>query len=376
MPIARNRRSLSTAGREHLASELRAIAGSASALRRRSARLAVTFRPRRQGRDALPDRPIPIDDLLLLALSYRLCERPRRSPRWMAILGIYGAALDFPGTGRVAFRCEQAVDVADPRTPILTRPNFTAMRSAVVLDQAIRDAGDREPAPRPRLPRIYFGFAPDRPPALDPTALAAAEAAELTIDGLRAWPAELFRRDGRIALERRPEGVFASLAGMKGRPIRNPAFAVLRRHGLLPAGVGYAAWLATVSRATDAGRAIQDPRAEGTEAARLRRSISDYVLADPAREPRILGDLAEACHAMGLKIAEGPEGVDALAELLDNPWSRPVVPYAAGVQVVESAGPPGPATLTFSDGVAEVDLLDLGRDNVRFRPAWCSGSVR
>jgi hypothetical protein len=33
------------------------------------------------------------------------------------------------------------------------------------------------------------------------------------------------------------------------------------------------------------------------------------------------------------------------------------------------AGRPGPATMGFTDGAADVDLFDLGRDRYRFGPA-------
>jgi hypothetical protein len=144
----------------------------------------------------------------------------------------------------------------------------------------------------------------------------------------------------------------------------------------LPAGIGYKAWLSTVSVATNSGRVFQDPRAEGTECARIRKAIEDHVLADPARESLLLADLAEACDALGVKIAEGPAGIDALAEILDNAWSRPAVPYAAAVQVLKLAGRPGPATMRFTEGTADVDLFDLGPDQDRFGAARPEGPRR
>jgi hypothetical protein len=372
MPIASRRPhlSLSARGREFLTSELEDIARSSpSSLRGRSDRVAVTFRPCKQGRDAIPDHPIDIDAFRLLAASSRWCLYPRRGPRWRVALGVYRATLDFPGSGRIVFRCEWAFDVTSPHSLIHPRPNYTAIRVAIVLHQAIRDADAGDLAVELRLPAFYFGFDPDRSPRFDTSVLPAARAAERAIDGLRAWPADLFSRDGKSTLFRAPQRVFASIADLKGRRIRNPAFATLRHHGLLPAGVGYNAWLTTVGRADGRGRVIQDPRAERTESARLRRGIEDYVVADPAREPIVLDDLREACHASGLKLAEGPQGIDELARILDNPWDRATVPYAARVQVLRLAGSPGSAPMSFSDGAADVDLFDLGPDRARFTPA-------
>jgi hypothetical protein len=377
MSLARKRPALSHHAREFLTSEFRALARtSLSSFRRRADRIAVTFRPRKQGRDALPDRPIPIEDFRLISASYRWSPDARGGPRWRMALGVHKPALDFPGSGRVVFHGEQAFDATTPNPLILCRPNYTAIRAAVVLHQAIQDAEARDLATGLRWPDFSFGFDPDRSPRFDPIDLPAAEASQQIIDGLRAWPAGLFFRDGRTTLAERPTRVYASLAGLKGRQIRNPAFAVLKNHGLLPAGIGYQAWLSTVSRATDRGRIIQDPRLEGTESARIRKAIEDHVLADPAREPRLLADLAEACHAMGVEIAEGPAGIDALAEILDNAWSRPAVPYAAGVQVLRLAGRPGPATMRFTEGTAEVDLFDLGPDRDRFGPGRPEGPRR
>jgi hypothetical protein len=377
MPIARKRLSLTAPARDFLVSELKAIAGSSrSSLQSRADRIAVTYRPRRQGRDAIPEQPIPIDQFQLLALSYRWSDAPRRGPRWRIALGSYRATLDLPVSGRVVFRCQRAWDLTKPSSLIKPRPHYTAIRTGVLLHRAIQDADAPDLATGLRLPKFFFGFDSRRPPRFDHVDLPAAVAAERVIDGLRTWPAESFFRDGRTTLERAPSGVFASLADLKGRQIENPAFAVLRDHGLLPARLGYQAWLSTISLDTDEGRVLEDPRAEGTEGARIRKAIEDYIVSEPARESRLLGDLAEASHAMGVKLAEGPEGIDELAGILDNPWSRLAVPYAAGVQVLKLAGSPDPATMTITDAVADVDLFDLGPLWDRFRPVLSEGPRR
>jgi hypothetical protein len=71
MAIA-NRLTLSQASRDFLVAQLRATANvPRHAHRRRSRYLAVTYRPSRRGRDAIPDRPIPLDQFHMIALSYR-----------------------------------------------------------------------------------------------------------------------------------------------------------------------------------------------------------------------------------------------------------------------------------------------------------------
>src|SRR3954467_131727 len=66
MSIASSRLSLSPAARDFLLAEFRAIARpSPSSSRRRSEKVAITYRTTRKGRDALPDRPIPIEEFRL-----------------------------------------------------------------------------------------------------------------------------------------------------------------------------------------------------------------------------------------------------------------------------------------------------------------------
>jgi hypothetical protein len=363
MAIAKNHLTLSRDSRDFLLAQLRALAdASRHAHRRRSRCLAVTFRPSRRGRDGVPDRPIPFDQFRMIALSYRWSRPGRHGPRKHLALATYRPTLDLPGTGGIVFRPERAYDAAAPRTLIGPPINATAIRSALALHQAVEDADPADFAPGLDLPRFFYGFDPGSTPDFGPIHAAAAAADERAIDGLRAWPAELFVGDGRSSLNRPPAQIFATLAAHKGRRVRNPAYAVLRRRGILPAGPTYRAWRATVRRHDGT---IQDPHTPGTEAARTRRAIQDHLFADPAREPAILAELAAACAAMGVKIADGPDGVDALAALLDNPWDRPAVPYAAAVQLVRLGGSPRPTSMTFSDGAASVDLFDLGRDGSR-----------
>lgn len=358
MPIVRRRFSLSPAARDHLTSELRVIdRPSSGPFRRRADRAAVTFRTRRQGRDAVPDQPIPFEDIIMIVASYRRCRRRRGGPRWKVALGFFAPQLERQGDWRVAFRCERALDATSHRTLLEPRPDYTATRAAVLLDQAIHDLDESELGHSLIFPRFYYGFDARRAPHVGSPD---AEATRLEIDGFLAWPAERFGQGGVTPLDRRPDAVFASFAGRKGRRVRNPAFALLRRRGLVPSWLEYGEWLSTVSRLEAGRRVFQDPRAEGTEAGRLRRAIQDHLLAEPRREPEILFELAECCHAVGVRVPTDSGRVDFLAELLDNPWSRPAVPYAAAIQVIKLAGAAGSGRMTFGDGVAEADLFDLG----------------
>ena len=145
--------------------------------------------------------------------------------------------------------------MADPHALIHPQPNATAIRAALALHHAVEDARPADLADGLRWPRFYHGFDPLRTPAFGPGQAARAGAVELTIDGTRAWPAELLAREPAGSPgDPGPARVFASLAHLKGRSLRNPAFAVLGRHGLLPRRLGYPAWLATLGRADGPGQ--------------------------------------------------------------------------------------------------------------------------
>ena len=184
-------------------------------------------------------------------------------------------------------------------------------------------------------PRFFYGFEPERVPVFPASLEAQALSLEQSIEGLRAWPAELFVSPEVEALRgSAPTRVFASLAHLKCRSIRNPAFGVLQRHGLLPLGQTYRGWLATVSEVRAGLRVFQDPRSDRSEAGRLRRLIESHVLADRSREAALLEDLGSACLALGMKLPEGSDRVDCLAGMLDNPWLPVTVPFAGQVAVV------------------------------------------
>ncbi len=371
MAHSRTPRSLNDAGRRFLTAELRALAHSSALARRRGGgdRIALTFRPARQGRDGLPGGPIPLDDFRLLALSGRPGPSGDGWGRRRLVLAIYRPVLDPDGSGRVGYRCEQAFDVASPRSLYRPTLNATAARAAVVLHQALADADPGDFATTPAWPRFYRGFDPGREPEPDATVTPDAwAAAEVAVGGLRAWPAEM--------LADRPAGpgtsrVFASLAHLKGRRVRNPAFAVLRRHGLLTARLGDRAWLDTLGLPAPGGLV------DGTSrAGRLRRSIEAYATADPANERALPRDARDGCAAIGVRIGTGPDGDDTLAGLLDSPWWRPEVHYAGGLRLIRLAGPAGPTTMTFADATCAVNFFDLGGDPSSHGPMRCEDACQ
>ena len=297
-------------------------------------RIAVTFRPRRRGRDAIPDDLMPLDAFFLVALSRRWSRKARRR---RITLSTYEAIIDPLGPGRLAFRPVEVQELTHPGALIHPQPNFTAIRTALILHQALEDAEPGDCVPSPRLPQPYLLVEAARPLAVDLARAGQVEPSGISVDGHRAWPAGLLARRGSARNEDRcPTRAYASLAHLKGRVIRNPAFAVLRRHGLISRGTSYRTWLSTVRRAD--GRTLQDPGDERTVAGRLRRRIEDDLATNPAREAAILAELAAACTAMGVRLPDDLERVDELASLLDNPWRPATAPYAAAVQVVRSAG--------------------------------------
>jgi hypothetical protein len=359
MSTGRGSLALSDNARTFLFSQLRDVArASPSSLRRRSQILALTFRPRKQRRDALPDAPIPLDQFVLLALSDLLDDPYRPRSRRRPILAGCRATFDFPGSGRIIFRPQRSYDLSNPQPLTQSQPDFTAIRSAVLLHQALEDTHPREIKTQLLWPRFFFGFSPEQTPPFDPGDFPAARHAERTINGLHVWPAQFFFRNGRTTLGQRPTEIFACLNHLKGRQIRNPAFQVLKDHGLLPTAIGYQAWLKTVTTSRGRDRVVPDPRVEGTEAARLRQTIEDHFLAEPARESVLLGRLDEACQALGIRLAEAPDRIDALAQVLDHPWRPQPVPQAAAIQVVHQTGTAVPVTPPLRNELAGIDLFD------------------
>jgi hypothetical protein len=106
MTVVRRRLSLTSSAADFLLEELEAVGRSSEhAHRRRLGRAAVTFRPCRQGRDAIPAGLIPFDAFRLLAVTYGYSDG--RGPRPRVSLGVFRPTLDPTGSGRIRFRCEQ-----------------------------------------------------------------------------------------------------------------------------------------------------------------------------------------------------------------------------------------------------------------------------
>jgi hypothetical protein len=254
----------------------------------------------------------------------------------------------------IRFRAEEVHDLVRPRS--LTEPhlNATAIRSALVLHQTVKDGDPGDFGSRLDWPRFFYGFEAGHELEFAARDQVRADASKRSIAGLRAWPAELFAGP-RSELLRvfPPSRVFASLALLKGREVRNPAFGLLKRHGLLPRFQEYRSWLASVSALKDGMRVLQDPGSERTEAGRLRGLIESHIVADRGREESMLDELESACLALGLRVPEEPERLGWLAELLDNPWTPATLAYAARVQRVQLAGP---TTRTLSNEVAQIEL--------------------
>src|SRR5205823_1631113 len=107
-------------------------------------------------------------------------------------------------------------------------------------------------------------------------------------------------RDGTpTPMAQPPIAVYAGLAPLRGRVIRNPAFSVLQKHGLIPARVGHRAWLETVGRVTDGD--------DGT-AGRFRADLETFVTAgldDHGRSAHLdalCRGLRVACEALAIPV--------------------------------------------------------------------------
>ena len=193
---------LTDAAAARLARGLRAIAATSyRAFDRRSDRLALTVRPRDRGPDTLPGGFVPLDSWRLVALGYRLADDGRGGLRRRAPLAVYRPRVDLPGTGRIGFECVVAYDAAARGkghgrvNQLDARRAPDAARAAVLLHQAVEDARPEDLGTGPALPRLYWAFRPERPPAFEPS-FGPGEwtAAEVRIGAFRAWPAEMLVR--------------------------------------------------------------------------------------------------------------------------------------------------------------------------------------
>jgi hypothetical protein len=347
-----------------LEEELASIARTpARDLVRRRDRIAFTIRPRRRGGDSLPRRLVRPEAFQAFCLSYRRIDGGRGDAQTRALLGVYRAVADTSGGVPLRFACERVFDLGRRRgrgaLDASREPELA--RAAVLLDQALADTDEADLAGGLRLPVVYFGYEPRSVPAFagersGGTSIALAE----PVENLLAWPASPILAM-QADLTPRPAAVFVSLAGLAGRTIRNPAFPVLRQHGLIESGPSYAAWLDSLGDQKGGDGVVADPSDESTPASQFRARLTDYATLGSQQERALLTDLRVRCDAFGLSAPAGLCGLDFCVRLLDNPWQPLEVPGAAAVQVVALEGEPSPETLTFEQPTARVDLHEIER---------------
>jgi hypothetical protein len=365
---------------------------------RRAARLAITFRPAGRESDDVEDAALPLDDLRMFALAHRACaDRSGAIVRRMP-LAIYRPAVDLPGTGRISFEWMVAFDLSSPGDPdvrtIDPAENATAARAGILLAQAVEDADARDLAPGPLLPEFYYAFDRRRRPVFEARFTRQEwAAAEVRIGDMRAWPAGMFARDladryevnpvdgsprpDLVGLDEHPswclrdgvwlpraqapDEIYTYLSPFRGREVRNPAYAVLRRRGVVPAGVSYKQWLDTVTtfkRGEDgpAGRVPLEDDGEPNGVSRHRDALMEYGSRWAGGDAELVADLVVAAGALGVPVADEAQAADMLLA----PWTKAVAPRAASIQVVRLAGMPGPETMDFEAGACSAYLYDLG----------------
>ena len=257
------------------------------------------------------------------------------------------------------------------------------------------------------MPRFYFAFRPGRPPTFeatyprevweDPTvwrrigsmrSLARRHVRPTSRSAFRDQPGRrharsLGRRRGRPGRAehagwlrdeggpcpgvQEPDAVYAVLRPeLWSRRIRNPAWAVLRRHGIIAQGRRHREWLDALGR--QVGGARHFPHRPGPAAAPRGSAptIEAYVSERPGRQDALMDHLRDACRAMGIALPRNTRGEDDfLVDLLDSPWLPVEAPGLGAIQLI-AAGEP--ATACLSDGVTEADVNDLGDQSRHYEP--------
>jgi hypothetical protein len=164
-------------------------------------------------------------------------EEGVRVPVPAMTLGIYWACFDASQTAPTPFRADEMHDLSRPGSLSGPPPNLTAIGLARLLSQASEDGEPGDFAPVFEWPRFFYGFEPGRVPVFPASMEWRASALEQSIEWLRACLADLFVGSEAGSLRGfAPTRVFASPAHLKVLVIRDPAFEVLGRHGLLPSG--------------------------------------------------------------------------------------------------------------------------------------------
>jgi hypothetical protein len=390
-------------------------------------RVALTFRATVR---PTPSGYVAYDAWRLFVLGFRWCPAPAL-PRSRAPLAVYRPVIDLvveddgvvTGTGRIGFRPDRVYDLVarygvrrvDPGRDLVTA------RLAVALARAVEDVEPYELVTCPVLPRFYWAFDRDRPPVHDPangTADAFA-AAECTIDGRRAWPAEFFvaRPGTRYVLHpvdgspdpwgeeaaasgmAAPEGavrhgswflrdgvaypnpqppaaVYVDFAPFAGRRVRNPAHDVLKRMGIIPDET-FPQFRNQFGRVIDAQRTFPAPEyteevtAGGPRAVPVNAParLLARLTGDDALLCRMLAELRAACDQLGIPVPAGAPGDERLAEMLATPYAAVSIADAPPIQVLGLDGIARPDRLTFADATLDLDLYDLGDEFAAVPPA-------
>lgn len=363
---------------------------------KRLTRVALTFKPCGKGVEDLPNRALELNKLRMFVLTQRFTADRGDNLQRTSPLAIYSVIADLPGTGRLRFVPDAVLDVAarpnGRGNSLDPGENATATRAAVLMSQAVEDAESRDFVPLPALPVFYYAFHANRSPVFEERFTREEwAAAEIRIGTMRAWPAAMFARlrreryamhplDGSPCPDFEPDGVYqhddwyyregawypgAQLPDsiytylapvFNGRQVRNPAYAVLRDHGMLP-DMSYKAWLDTVSKSSPSGRVYQSPVDPTTGTGKFRAALEERATGDDGKwQAEVLLDLRYACDAVGLAY----EDEDALLVMLDNPWQPQFIPGPAVIQVFRLEGHAASETLVFETPDCDCDLYDLG----------------
>jgi hypothetical protein len=382
--------------------------GSCHAHARRVGRMAVAFVPHGRARAALDDEAIPLGDFRLIALGFKWCDNGRGGMVARQPLAVYRAVADRGGTGRIRLVCQRAYDLRSPTRGIAPDPlrNPRGCRDAIFLHQAVEDAMPTAFGAALAVPQFFFAYRPRRQSVFEPTfprEVWEDPKVGRRIGSMRAWPAAMFVRprgqhfdfspvdgtpdpwaggdvaptahehagwflDEGVPCPRAqvPDAVYASFPPqLRDRTIRNPAWAVLRHHGVLADGPGHRAWIDALGRPSDGARRFPAPTRPGSRTARVRAAIEAFVSEQPGRQDVLMRHLRDACRAMGIALPRDARGEDDfLVDLLDSPWLPVEAPGLGAVQLIADAGEP--AASSYSDGVAEVDFDDLGDRSRRY----------
>jgi hypothetical protein len=171
----------------------------------------------------------------------------------------------------------------------------------------------------------------------------------------------------------RPAAAYVYLSPFLGRLCRNPAFAALRVHHLIPPGTGYKHWLDPFTYVSSGVRYIDAPRwclnAGGNRipanaSARFQAQLEAAFLEGKASADAVLSTMALMAEAIGMPFDRADELHNDLALLLQSPWQRVMAPQRTMVRVLKLPGRVSPESLITTVGGFDVDLYNLGTQHV------------